>query len=67
MTYKEEAEELVLKFMRLQEQNYNWFHSELAKKCALIAVDEKLSMARDYQDNGMIRYLNEVKQEIEKL
>ena len=42
MTAKEKAEELILKFMRLQEPNYNWFHSKLAKQCALIAVDEIL-------------------------
>lgn len=40
MTPKEKAEELILKFIRLQEPNYNWFHSKLAKQCALIAVDE---------------------------
>jgi hypothetical protein len=40
MTQKEKAEELILKFMRLQEPNYNWFHSKLAKQCALIAIDE---------------------------
>jgi len=40
MTPKEKAEELVLRFMNLQEPNYNWFHKELAKKCALIAIDE---------------------------
>ena len=43
MNAKEKAEELILKFMRLQEPNYNWFHSKLAKKCALIAVDEILN------------------------
>jgi hypothetical protein len=43
MTPKEKAEELILKFMRLQEPNYNWFHSKLAKQCALIAVDEILN------------------------
>lgn len=42
MTAKEKAEELILKFMRLQEPNYNWFHSKLAKQCAIIAVDEIL-------------------------
>jgi nitrogenase molybdenum-iron protein alpha/beta subunit len=43
MTPKEKAEELVLKYLRLQEPNYNWFHKGLAKQCALIAVDEILS------------------------
>jgi hypothetical protein len=40
MTPKEKAEELVLKYLKLQEPNYNWFHKGLAKQCALIAVDE---------------------------
>ena len=43
MKPKEKAEELILKFMRLQEPNYNWFHSKLAKQCALIAVDEMIN------------------------
>ena len=41
MTPKEKAEELVLKYLRLQENgSTNWFHKGLAKQCALIAVDE---------------------------
>jgi len=69
MTPKEKAEELILKFMRLQEPNYNWFHSKLAKQCALIAVDEILN-ALSYKVSSNfeeIQYYVEVKQEIEKL
>lgn len=40
----EKAEEIVLKFMRLQEPNYNWFNRNLATKCALIAVEEMLTL-----------------------
>jgi len=40
---KTKAGELVLKFMRLQEPNYNWFNTRLAVKCALITVDEMLN------------------------
>lgn len=61
---KEKAEELILKFMRLQERNYNWFDSKLAKKCALIAVDEIIN-AIGFSNN--VYYWLEVKQEIEKL
>jgi hypothetical protein len=69
MTAKEKAEELILKFMRLQEPNYNWFHSKLAKQCALIAVEEIL---KDKEEIDGMRIINdpywlEVKQEIEKL
>ena len=69
MTPKEKAEELILKFMRLQEPNYNWFHSKLAKQCALITVDEILN-ALSYKVSSNfeeIQYYVEVKQEIEKL
>jgi nitrogenase molybdenum-iron protein alpha/beta subunit len=82
MSPKEKAEELILKFMRLQEPNYNWFHSKLAKQCALIAVDEMLncpamndceqvkysdgSYAREYYEVPN-KYWSKVKQEIEKL
>ena len=64
MTPKEKAEELILKFMRLQEPNYNWFHSKLAKQCALIAVDEVFGNNTDESKHD---YWIEVKQEIQKL
>jgi nitrogenase molybdenum-iron protein alpha/beta subunit len=67
MTPKEKAEELVLKFMRLQEPNYNWFHSKLAKQCALITVDVMLEHVSMVGDDAAIKYWNEVKTEIEKL
>jgi nitrogenase molybdenum-iron protein alpha/beta subunit len=72
MTVKEKAEELALKYLRLQEPNYNWFHKGLAKECALIAVDEILD-ANPYECDGIeilhsnISYWEEVKKEIEKL
>jgi hypothetical protein len=44
MTPEQTAEELVLKYLRLQEKDsYNWFNKVLAKQCALIAVDEILN------------------------
>jgi len=71
---KEKAEELVLKFMNLQEPNYNWFHKGLAKQCALIAVDEIVRLdifncnwEWSDEDGDTREYWREVKQEIEKL
>ena len=69
MNAKEKAEELILKFMRLQEPNYNWFHSKLAKQCALIAVDEILN--NHSQEQGLYRidtyYWQQVKSELQSL
>jgi len=64
MTPQEKAEELVLKFLRLQEPNYNWFDTHLAKKCALIAVDEILVYSVAHGFIGLTEYYQEVKQEI---
>jgi hypothetical protein len=63
MTPKEKAEELVLKYLRLQEPNYNWFHKGLAKQCALIAVDELLNHCYEV----MKPFWEEVKEEINNL
>jgi len=65
MTPKEKAEELVLIFLRLQEPNYNWFNTQLAKQCALIAVDEMLSLR--YLLKKETWFYKEVKKEIKKL
>jgi hypothetical protein len=72
MTPKEKAEELVLKYLRLQEKDsYNWFNKKLAKECALIAVDEIQKIPNiEYSNNKnatQYDYWEEVKQEIEKL
>jgi hypothetical protein len=75
MTRKEYAEEyakeLVLKFMNLQEPNYNWFNKELAKKCALIAVKEMLEndgwSSSQYEWDVFKKYFIEVIEEIENL
>jgi len=42
MTPKEKAEELVLKYLRIDNNTKEWFNSHIAKQCALIAVDEIL-------------------------
>lgn len=64
MNSKDKAEELVLKYLRLQEEgSSNWFHKILAKQCALIAVDEILQHCYEV----MKPFWQEVKQEIELL
>ena len=42
MTPKEKAKELVLKYLRIDNNTKEWFNSHIAKQCALIAVDEIL-------------------------
>ena len=66
MTPKEKAEELVNKFAKLPEEGtLMWYLSfEIAKKCALIAVDEILNSNIIYWTDDDWK---EVKQEIEKL
>jgi hypothetical protein len=62
MTPKEKAKELVLKYLRLQEKDCEWLHKGIAKQSALIAVN----LTIEYNDFH-IEFLQEVKQEIEKL
>jgi len=71
MTPKEKAEELVLRYLRIDNNTKEWFNSHIAKQCALIAVDEILNTLYSIPfgnalDNEL-EYWNEVKQEIEKL
>ena len=74
MKAKEKAKELVERFLALKKINpnaitrpYNW---QEAKQCALICVDEMLSIydAEGYDsEDYKIVYLEEVKQEISRL
>ena len=72
-TAKEKAEELVLKYLRLQENgSTNWFHKRLAKQCALIAVDYIITSnphSNPFNTDvySTMDYWIEVKKEIEKL
>jgi hypothetical protein len=74
MTPKEKAEELVEKFTNLNSNkisDYSRIEYPTAKQCALIAVEE-VRFFHDklfYATEGSIfdKYLNEVKQEINKL
>ncbi len=62
MTPKEKAEKLTSYYMPFCNNNYND-----AKQCALIAVDEIINIKSVYKDYDLSNYLEEVKQEIEKL
>ena len=66
---KEKAEELVLRYLRIDNNTKEWFNLYIAKQCALIAVDEILK-AREVSPGGLILdedYWLEVKEELEKL
>lgn len=80
MTPQEKADELVLNYLRIDNDTNEWFHKGLAKKCALLAVDEVIKVCPYYSKEGcetieqlrandyeFITYWNQVKQEIEKL
>jgi hypothetical protein len=63
MTPKEKAEELTDRmWLSSNAQDDAWMDSELAKKCALIAVDEIIKVL--YNANEEFGYWTEVKQEI---
>jgi hypothetical protein len=62
MSAKEKAKELVLKFLRIDNNTPEWFNTHIAKQCALIAVDEVLN--KDGYNND---FWQQVKTEIGKL
>lgn len=69
MTPKEKAEDLVLRYLRNNFITKEWYNTEIAKQCALIATDkiiEALQM-HNWQNKKEIDYYREVEQEIEKL
>jgi hypothetical protein len=69
MEAKEKAEELVLKFLRIENNTPEWFNTHIAKQCALIAVDEIIN--HHSQEQGLYRidtfYWQQVKNEINNL
>jgi hypothetical protein len=73
MTPKEKAEELVLKFLRIENNTPEWFNTHIAKQCALILANEiydevhRISLSSDINLNGTSNHWYQVKQEIEKL
>jgi hypothetical protein len=65
MTPQEKAEELVLKYLRVDNNTREWFNTYIAKQCALIAVNEvkdNLPLILNIQE-----YWQEVKNEIIKI
>lgn len=69
---KEKAEELVLKYLRIDNNTKEWFNLYIAKQCALIAVDECIELHFNLESdaNGIgdsFKYWLEVKEEIIKL
>lgn len=72
MTPKEKAEELVKKFtLSSNAQDGSWMCEDLAKQCALIAIDEIVEHINELDDSEWYfakkQYLYDVKQEVEKL
>lgn len=66
MKAKEEAENLVLKYLRIDNNTKEWFNTHIAKQCALIAVNEILNNDK-VMPYIIISYWKEVKKEIKKL
>ena len=67
---KEKAKELVLKYLRINNNTKEWFNLHIAKQCALIAVDEILyilNVSLDFKMNKSIKYWLEVGEEINNL
>jgi len=67
MTPKEKAEELVLRYLRIDNNTKEWFNSHIAKQCALIAVDEILNINSVDKDFSLSHYWLDVKDEIKNL
>ena len=66
MTPQEKANELVVKYLRIENTN-EWWSKVPAKQCALIAVDEVISVIDPETNFKAYIFWKEVKQEIEKL
>ena len=69
MTPKEKAEELILRFDNLDNEEHTYHYVHNSKECALIAVSE-IKRCIDwhiYPLDKEWRYWGEVKQELEKL
>jgi len=67
MTPEEKAKELVLRYLRIDNNTKEWFNIHIAKQCALIAVDEILEIKSVDKDFSLSHYWLDVKDEIENL
>jgi hypothetical protein len=66
-TPEEKAKELVLRYLRIDNNTIQWFNLYMAKQCALIAVDEILNINSVDKDFSLSHYWLDVKDEIENL
>lgn len=66
LTPKEKAKELVQQYSNVISDE-TWYDLEIAKQCALIAVEEILKYSRAHGFIGLTEEYEQVKQEIEKL
>jgi hypothetical protein len=64
---EEKAEELVLRYLRINNNTKEWFNLHIAKQCALIAVDEILNINSVDKDFSLSHYWLDVKDEIVNL
>jgi hypothetical protein len=65
MTPKEKAEELILKYLRIDNNTSEWFNTHIAKQCALIAIDEvidacEINMVESYNTDWWNKVKNEI-------
>jgi hypothetical protein len=67
MAPEEKAKELVLRYLRIDNNTIQWFNLYIAKQCALIAVDEILNINSVDKDFSLSHYWLDVKDEIENL
>ena len=67
MTPEEKAKELVLRYLRIDNNTIQWFNLYMAKQCALITVDEILNINSVDKDFSLSHYWLDVKHEIENL
>lgn len=69
-TPKEKADELVLRYLRIDNNTKEWFNLHIAKQCALIAVDEIIQIDVLINEDiyvekpSYLQYWQEVKEEI---
>lgn len=66
MTPQEKANELVVKYLRIENSN-EWWSKVPAKECALIAVDEIISVIDPETNYKTWEFYKHVKQELENL
>ena len=66
MTPKEKADELVKRMYAVRSNSASDITLYFAKQSALVALDEMMKIAI-WTDSGVLDYLTEVKEEIEKL